>query len=467
MGEDLTEGGVVKTIVKTSIPLMIAFLLQSAFNVVDAFFVGRIGAEELAAVSISFPIVFLIISIGSGIGVGTTSVVARFIGAKKYRKADNVAEHALLIALITGVILSFTGLLMAPMLFDWIGAGGNLKSLALDYIDVLLCFSTFILLAMVGNSILRGEGDMKTPMIVMGMSAILNIILDPVFIFDSPTLNNLLASIPLFDSIAPNLNIGLGLGVRGAAIATIISRSFGFLFMMYYILSGKSWITLDFRNFMYNLGFIRKILSVGVPSALSNITMSAGMFLLTVIVGLFGIDALAAYGIGFRLDAIAVLPSMGVSIAVISIVGQSLGAGKIDRAKSVTLKAGIMSSVFMTLIGLLFYVFAPQIISIFNSEPGVVEHGISFLRIIPLSYIVVGIAICISSAFIGSGKAILALLVTILRVVIFSVPAAYLLSRSYGVPGIWWGIVLGSFLGFAVSMLLFKFSSWERTQLYD
>lgn len=438
MGADLSEGGIWGTILKTSTPVVVAFFLQSAFNIVDAFFVGRISSEALAAISISFPVVFLIISLGSGIGIGATSVVARFIGAKEHRKADNAAEHALLVAGFLGVSLSVCGFFVAPILFDWIGASGNLKALAVDYINILLFFAVFMLLAMVGNSILRGEGDMTTPMKVMGFSAVLNMILDPLFIFT------------------------FGWGVRGAAIATVFSRSVGFLYLMYHIFSGRSWVKLDFRNFRYNPVYIRKIFSVGIPSAASNITMSVGMFLLTVIVGSYGTDALAAFGVGFRLDALAMLPGMGVSIAVVSIVGQSIGAGKMDRARRVTLKAGVMASAFMSVVGLVFYVFARDIIMVFNSSPEVVEYGSSFLHIIPLSYLVVGVAMCVSGAFIGSGRAVLALMATVLRVVVFSVPAAYLLSQYYGVSGVWWGMVVGSFLGFLFSMFLFRFGGWDR-----
>ncbi|MBN2014724.1 MAG: MATE family efflux transporter [Candidatus Altiarchaeota archaeon] len=435
---DLTEGDVLKTILKTSVPLMVAFLLQSSFNVVDAFFVGQISAEALAAVSISFPMIFFIISLGTGVGVGVTSVIARFIGSKQYGEADNVAEHAVLIAVILSFFLTATGLLASPLLFDFIGATGEVKIMALDYLNILLFFAAFMLVAMVGNAILRAEGDMKTPMKVMGVSSIINTILDPILIFV------------------------LGWGVKGAAIATILSRGVGMGYLYHHILSGRSSISLNLRDFSYHFNYVRKIFAVGVPSSLSNIIMSVGMFLLTIIVGFYGIDALAAFGVGYRLDSLAILPCMGISAAVISIVGQSVGAGKTGRAREVSLKAGIMASVFMSSIGLLFYVFAPWIVGVFNSSPGVVGYGVSFLRIIPLTYLFVGVAICASSAFLGSGKAMLALISTVFRVIVFTVPAAYILSGMYGVTGIWWGMVAGAFLGLIVTMLFFEFGGWEK-----
>ncbi len=443
MGEDLTDGGIVEIVVKTSWPMVVAFLLHSAFNLADAFFVGKISAEALAAVSISFPIVFLIISIGSGIGIGVTSVVARFIGAKAQKRADNASEHGLLAALVLGLFLSLAGILAAPLLFDVMGASGSLRIMALDYINILLAFTPLTLLGFVGNSILRGEGDMLTPMKVMGSAAILNIILDPALIFWA------------------------GLGVQGAALATAFSRVYLLLLVLCYIHSGSAWIRLDFRNFGFDFRYIRRIFSVGIPSALSNISLSVGMFMLTIIVGFFGTDALAAFGVGFRLDSLAVLPGLGVSTALVSIVGQNIGAGKVERARSFILKAGVMSSAFMTLFGVVFYLFASGITSMFNSEPSVVAYGTSMLRILPLSYIVLGVVLSIGGAFLGSGRASLALLINCSRSILFSVPAAYLLAVEFGfgLDGVWWGIVAGSFTSFLVALLLFRYARLEKKEV--
>ena len=441
MEHDLTEGSIIKTILKTAVPTVIAFSLQSAFNIVDAIFLGMISAKALAAVSISFPIIFLIIALGTGLGIGSTSVVAQYIGGKRLKEADNAAEHSLLAAFTTGVVLMIIGLAITPTLFGWMNAVGEVKELGLDYINILLFFSPLMMILMVGNSVLRGAGDMKVPMIVMGSSAILNIILDPIFIFT------------------------LGLGVKGAAYATVLARSMGFIYLISHLLRGKSKLTFDFKNFNFQPSYIKNIFQIGIPTSISNIMMSIGMFIFTAIVGLYGDNAIAAFGIGFRLDGLALLPSMGVSVAVISIVGQSLGAGKPKRAASAAITGGVLASVFMTLLGVIFYVFAPEIVSIFNSEPEVLKYGISFLRIIPFTYIIVGIAMSISGAFLGAGKAEYALITTFLRVLVFSVPASYILSQSRGIEGIWIGIVIGTYLGAFSSIILFKYTNWNKTDI--
>ncbi len=436
----MTKGGLYKTIFHASAPTVVAFLLQSAFNIVDAFFVGKISSEALAAVSISFPIVFIIISIGSGLSVGVTSLAARYVGAKKYTMADNIAEHAILSAAVAGVILSVCGILVSPILFDFMGATGSLKVLAVDYINIILLFSTLNLFAMVGNGIMWGEGDMKTPMLALGGAAVLNIILDPFFIFV------------------------LGWGVSGAAVATVIARTCGMIYLFIHILSDKSKVNLNWRDFKYDFTHIRSIFGMGIPSALSNVIMSVSMFLLTAIVGTFGVDAIAAFGVGFRLDSIAILPAMGVSISMISIVGQNIGAKKSKRARDATIWGGIFASAFMCAIGAIFYMFSREIISVFNTSPDVVEYGSSFLRIIPVSYVVVGVAMSMSGAFLGAGKAMLSLTATFLRALVFSVPLAYLLSTYWGVEGVWWGVVIGSYLGALSCLIFYKYAKWDSIQ---
>ncbi len=437
---DLSEGPLIQTIIKTSVPTMVAFLLHSAFNIADAIFLGWISAEALAAVSISFPIVFLMIALGSGIGVGATSVVARYIGSKQEKKASIAAEHGILSALVIGVVLSICGILMAPYMFRMMGADPGLEDLAISYINIILVFSPLMLTAMVANSILRGEGDMTTPMKVMAAGALLNIVLDPLFIFT------------------------LKLGVEGAAYATVLSRTIAFIYLFWHMLSGRSQVRIKPFEFTYEAAHIKDIFLVSIPSSISNVLMSFGMFMFNVIVGAYGVEALAAFGIGFRLDSIALLPAMGIMMSTLAIVGQSLGAKKRERAREATVKGGLLAIGFMVMIGILFFAFAPQIVSIFNADPLVKKYAVSFLRTIPFTYLVVGMAMCITGAFLGAGKAMYALFVTGLRVLVFSVPLAYLGSSMMGIQGIWWGIVIGTYLAAFASVLLFYFTEWDRLE---
>lgn len=440
MGKDLTEGGILRTIIATSWPMMVAFGLHSAFNIVDAYFVGKISAVALAAVSVSFPIIFLFVSLATGVGVGTTSLVARYIGSKKVAAAGEVAEHAIIMSFIVALALAAAGIIFSPLLFDVMGVAPDVKALALDYIYIVLLGAPFLFMAMVGNSVIRGEGEMKVPMYVMASASILNIILDPIFIF---TLN---------------------MGVKGAALATIFARFISVAIIIAYFMSEKTWIKLKFREFRFIVEHVKGILAVGLPSSLSNLSMSAGMFFWTVLVAGFGTEAVAAFGIGFRLDSIALLPAIGISSAVVSLVGQNVGAKKYERAEELTIKAGIMATVFMTVIGVVFYFFPETIISIFNEDALVVSYGVSFLKIIPLSYLYVGVAITISGAFLGSGHAVPSLILNVLRSIILSVPLAFLLSQYMGIAGVWWGITLSSLATTILAILWFKTGSWKLSR---
>jgi len=438
MARDLTEGGIVKTILVTSLPMVFAFLLHSAFNLVDAYFVGQLSAEALAAVSVGFPVVFMMIALASGLGVGTTSLIARKVGKKDIKGAGEAAEHALLMAVVLVLFFTVAGLLSAGTLFDMMGIEAEVKELALEYINIILLGSVAMFLAMTANSIIRGEGEMMFPMAVMGFAAILNMVLDPIFIFD------------------------LGLGVRGAALATVISRVVGLSILAGYIIQERTWVRLKFHRFRFNMSHVKGILSVGIPQSLSNFSMSVGIFLLTIIVADFGTEAIAAFGIGFRLDSIALLPGLGVMMAVVSLVGQNVGAGRYDRAEEMTIKAGVMAVVFMSAIGLFFFLFSEQIVSVFNSDPLVVAYGSSMLRILPLSYLLMGLGMAVSGAFMGSGHARPALAITFLRVIVLSVPLAYVLSRSMGVEGIWLGIMISSIIASVIGIAWFRRGSWKN-----
>ncbi|MFH1789014.1 MAG: MATE family efflux transporter [Candidatus Altiarchaeota archaeon] len=279
---------------------------------------------------------------------------------------------------------------------------------------------------------------MKVPMYAMASSAVLNIILDPLFIFT------------------------FGWGVKGAAIATVLARAIALVIIIAYFISDKTWIKLKLHWFSFKRDYVKGIFAVGVPSSLSNLSMSVGMFLLTVIVAGFGTEALAAYGIGFRLDSLAILPALGVSVAVVSLIGQNVGAGRYKRAKEMTFKAGFMATAIMSCIGFVFFMFPEVIVSLFSGDPLVVSYGVSFLRIVPLSYVVVGVTMAISGAFLGSGHAVPSLAINVLRVIVINVPLAYLLSLRLGVAGVWWGILASSLAASAIAVVWFRKGTWKK-----
>jgi len=275
-------------------------------------------------------------------------------------------------------------------------------------------------LAMTGVAILRGVGAMKMQMYVMVISALINIVLDPIFIF------------------------GLNMGVQGAALATVIARISGCFIIFWYLLKGKTVIALAPKDFNYGHSKIKQILRVGLPSSLSQVSMSIGWGAMAKIASLFGPVAIAALGIGFRIDMVAILPTLGLGIAIITIVGQNVGAGLPERAKESTLNAIGMGAAYLLILSTVFFLFPEPIIKIFNSDPLLVSYTTLYIRTIAPAYFFVAIGMMVGSAILGTGRPMAYLIITVIRVLVLSVPLAYLFSvvLEWGVIGMWWGITL-------------------------
>ncbi len=439
MRKDLTEGSVTKTILVTAWPMVLALLLHSAFNIVDAIYVGRISAEAIAAVSLAWPIMFFIFAIGGGVGVGATSLIARYIGAKEADKADNAAEHALLAGGVLGIIFTILGLIFGKGLLVLMGADSLVK-LSLSYLNVIFLGTVFMMIFTIGNNIIRGEGDTKTSMIFISIATVTNIILDPIFIFV------------------------LGMGVKGAAIATVISNIVGCAAVIYGFTMGKSSIKIRPKHFRFDFSIIKKIFQIGIPASLSQISMSISLFVMMRIVSYFGPLAIAAFGIVFRLDSIAILPALGLMFAIIPIVGQNVGAKKFDRAEKTAYKVATMAAIFTGIVGLVFFAFPSMFISIFNTNPDVIRYGSLYLRIVPLVYAFIGIGISINGAFLGAGDPIPALVTTLLRVIVIVIPVALILAFVFelGLMGVWIAVAVSIFISGTTSLLWFRTGRWKK-----
>ncbi len=442
MKRDLTKGSIPNNILSLALPMMADFLLNTAFHIVDTIFVGRLSALALAAISVTFPVIFIMIALAAGVGVGVTSLIARLLGAKREKEADNVAEHGLLLGIVLALTFTIFGLAFARPLFILIGATEEMMPLVLEYIYIIFGGSFFMFLAFMSNSILRGEGDMKTPMKMMMLGAVTNIILDPLLIF----------GIGFF----PRMEMA------GAALATVISRSMAAILVLIYLLKGRAHIKLDFRYFEYKFGIIKDIFSIGIPASASHAVMSMGSFFLLKITSFFGPFAIAAYGLTMRLSMIAFLPAVGMATAVTTIVGHNVGAKNFKRAETTTWLAVLMLMIFMQVVGIIFFLFPTFWVGIFNKTPEIMAYGHSYLRIVSLLYMLSGVSIIISAAFQGAGRGYPSLILTILRVFVLSIPLAYFLSKIYGVTGIWYGIAISMIIPAIAAAIWFKSGTWKK-----
>lgn len=440
--KDFTQGSILKHIWALSLPTMIAFALQTSFNIIDTIFVGRLGADAIAAVSIVFPVVILMIALGSGTGIGAASLVARYLGAKKFKEAGRVAEHAILIALFFAILFGLAGWFFSKPLFILMGATPSVLTLTMDYSQWIFGFGGFIFIFITLSNILRGEGDAKTPMKFMVVAVLLNMVLDPLLIF--------------------GLWFFPALGVEGAAIATIIARGIGCMLLVAHILAGKSLLTLAFKKFKYSFETVKGIFSVGIPASLSHMMMSVGMIFITKIVSSFGPAAIAAYGLGFRLEGIAFHFSVGISIATLALVGHNFGAGKIKRAKKVAWIAAGLSMVSTAFIGFILLL-APRLwLRIFTNDVLVLDQAVPFVKVLSWFFAFTSLGMIMEASFQGFGRGMPKFLLTILRLGILAIPLAYTLSKIFGLVGVWYGLAAATFINSLVAVAWFKLSNFKK-----
>jgi len=440
--KDFTQGSILKHVWAISIPTMIGFALQTSFNIIDTIFVGRLGAEAIAAVSIVFPVIVLMIALGSGMGTGAASLVARYLGAKKIKEAGWVVEQVVFIAIILSALFALTGFLFSKPLFMLIGATPNVLDLAASYSRWIYGLGIFIFLFIAFSNILRGEGDAKSPMVYMIIAVLLNIILDPILIFG-------LWFIP-------------ALGVEGAAIATIISRGFACILLIHHVVTGKSVVRLAFKSFKLSFDIIKKIFEVGIPASLSLILMSIGMLIITRIIASFGSEAIAAYGIGWKLESVAFNFSIAISIAALALVGHNFGAGHIERAKKVAWISSGLSMIVSASIGILMLLTQKYWLKIFTTNVAVLTYTMTYVKIMALFFAFTGLAIVIEGAFQGFGRGMPKFILTIFRVGMLSIPLAYFLSKSFGLIGVWWGLAISNLFGALLGAVWFKFSDFKK-----
>mgnify|MGYP002639611032 CR=1 FL=1 len=441
MPQDFTEGSVGKKLMLFALPIVLGMSMHTAYNIIDTIFIGMLGPLELAAVSLTFPLVFVFIAIASGLGVGANALIAQAVGEKNIHKANNLAEHALILSGILGVAIAALALFFAPTLFVAMGADEQVLPLALQYANIVFIGFIFMFGWFISDSILKSQGNSKTPMINLTISLIVNIILDPILIFG-------FGPIP-------------AMGLVGAAVATVFSRLIALVLNFMYIYTPKSTISLALKEFKPNAECIKQMVVVGLPASASQSLTAIGYMLLMGFVGGFGSYAIAAYGIGMRLNSIAIMPIVGMSMAVTSFVGQNVGAGNFDRARKVSLLAVRITIVISLVIMAALMLFPEAVMRIFTQHFLVIGIGKQYLSIVPVIFPLYAFYFVIIGAFMGAGKTQLAF-VTNLAYWIITVIIAFFLSQSMGLRGIWIALIAGAMVEMVLVAAIFYSGQWLK-----
>ncbi|MDR2945036.1 MAG: MATE family efflux transporter [Methanosarcinales archaeon] len=438
-----------KAMIKVSLPVMIALFFESIYNLVDTFWVSGLGSEALAAVGLAFPFFIALMAVATGIGVGAGSAVSRAIGSKDKKSADKFAAHAVIFA----VIMSFISWLAVPFMepiFIIMGADASLAATAAGYMNPFIFCSFSIFLLNIGNSLLNSEGNSRKTMFATIVGAVLNMILDPIFIYDW----------------------GLGLGVNGASYASVLSFSVSTVMILYwFLIQKKTYVTIRFKGFRFEWPIIRDIIIVGIPAAVSQLTMSISTVLLNVLVlNVGGTDGAAVYTTGWRIISIGVMPLLGLATGMTTMAGVSFGGRDIKKLKSVYyfgIKIGLAIELIMTIF---VFIFADQIAGIFaTGDSAYLQTDIGgFLRVMCLIFMFLPANILTSSMLQGLKMGPSALVLTLIRAFIFEVPLAYLLSiyLGLGLSGVWTGALAGDFLVMLISFTFGNYVIWDLLKIY-
>lgn len=403
--------------------MIAAMSAHTIYNLVDAIWVSGKGPESLSAVGFTFPFLFMAIAIANGIGIGGGSAISRKIGARDKTGTDHIATHTVIIMGVAAAFFTGAMLLLAEPVLRLMGAGTALD-LSVRYARIMFSGIVFVFFMQVSIAILRSEGDAKRAMYAMVAGAVINIILDPIFIYR------------------------LDLGVAGAAWATILSMSLVSMLTVYWLfMEKKTFVSFKFRGFRFDRRVISDIASVGFPASVSQMSMSLMAFALTTIVATVGgPDGVAVYTTGWRVISLAVLPMLGVASAVTSVTGAAFGArdyNKVEISYLYAMKAGVL---FEGVLALLAFTFATQISWIFtwsSESTRIVGDLVLFLRILCLLLPAVPFGMLSSAMFQGVGKGFYALIITLIRTFVFTVPFAWFLGvyHGWGLPGVWIGMV--------------------------
>lgn len=409
---------IVQLLFKLSIPSIFAMAIQALYNIVDSIYIGHLSKEALSALSLCFPIQLILIGIAVGTGVGTSSLISRLLGSGNRERAANTAEHVLLIAVVYGVIIAAIGLLFSKNIIAMFTSDMNLIEMGSEYIRIIMLGSMGMFTPMISNNILRGQGNTFIPMITMLIGAIMNIVLDPLFIF------------------------GIGFfpkwGVGGAAFATIMSRIVSGTFILFILFSKKNELKLNFKVFSLDLGLIKEIYSVGFPAMVMQFLASFMVAGMNAILAAHSITAVAAAGIYFRLQSFIFMPIFGLNHGYLPIVGYNYGHKNPQRIKKVMKSTFIIAFAYTTAGFILFQLIPETLIKMFNNSPELVRIGTDALKIISTTFPIIGPLIIAAATFQALGKGLPSLILSFLRQMILLLPVMYLLGTYLGLDAVWY-----------------------------
>ncbi len=444
------EGPIARALITLAIPIILGNVLQSGYQLTDAFWVGRLGAPAVAAVSVSFPVTFLVIALGSGLAMAGATLTAQYVGAGRQDLVNHVAAQTMIMVAISSVFLGALGYLLSPALLRLLGVAPDVYTGALGFMRVSFVGIIFVFIYAMFQALMRGIGQTRLPLFIVLGTVILNFLLDPLFIFG-------------WGPIA-------GAGVKGAALATLSTQALAAILGMGIFLRGRHGIQLSMRSLRPDLPYVKRAFLLGFPGSVELSTRGLGLIVMSFLVASFGTLTIAAYGVGSTILQVVTIPAMGMSMAVSTLVGQNIGAGNIDRASRITLLGVALGFGVLSLVGGAAYTLAPTLVAVFiPGDPGVIAEGARFIRIMCLAWGCIGIQLSVSAAFRASGNMLNAMVIAMVSQWVVQFPLAYVLSKHtmLGARGLWWAFPVTNIVVAAIALGWFARGRWKTTRLTE
>lgn len=446
--QSLTDGSIPKALVRIAVPIVISSVLQTMYQIIDTFWVGRLSADAVAAVSLTFPINFLLIALGGGLPIAGTVLIAQYKGRNDEKAMNHVAAQTFLMVFAVSIVMSVFGYVFSEQIMRLMGTPAEILADASEYLRVTFLGFVFVFGYFVFESLMRGLGSVKAPARIVLLTVLMNAVLDPLFIFG-------------WDPVP-------AWGVSGAAVATLCTQAVATVIGFSILLGGKHGLHLKPGDFRPDWAFMKKAFFIGFPSSIEQSSRAFGFTIMTALVAGFGTVTLAAYGIGIRVLMFTIIPAMGLSIATSALVGQNIGAGKMDRAVATNRIGSILSFVVLTIAGALLFAVARPLAAAFVPEGGdALDQAAQFVRILAPTFGFIGWQMVLTGTMRGAGDTRASMVLTIVSQYLIQFPLAYLFAYSLGMGsvGIWWSFAAANVLSTVVVVAWYMRGTWKKRNL--
>lgn len=448
-----------------ALPAIAEMLLQTFMGVADTAMVGSLGGYAIAAVSITDNPSMLVQAFFASIGVGTTALVARFVGSKDLEKSKETMAQSIAISIIFSLLFTLFALLLSSNIVKWMGAEKDTFEYALTYMRIVFLGLPAMIITMVMSGTIRGTGDTKTPMIVNGISNLINVLGNFLLIFES---RNISVTVPITNNLINIFIPGAGIGVTGAAIATTFGRYVALILILRVLFNKDKEYHIELsKKFKLNTQIIRRIMNVGMPAAVEQLLLRFAQLLFFRIIASLGTVMIAAHKIALTAESLSFMPGWGFALSATTLVGQFLGAENPKYAKKSGYTAAYMATIVMTIFGILFFIFPRFFIMIFTKDDEIIENAIICLQIVAISQPFLAGTMVFAGGLRGAGDTRTVLWVTAFGSWVIRIGLGYLLTFhfGYGLTGAWAAMAIDLSIRGIIFFVIFKKGKWQGTKI--